>query len=128
MKRSDRPYTFKKKKDIELFVQLELQLQIIWLDLCKSCTFLGIPQPILTSTIRGRLPRSISDTHAEGRAIDFRSWIHTRDEIESLCRYINKKYAEDYGTGPNSETPPKCLIYEDIGVNSHLHLQIRSSL
>lgn len=120
----DASYTFKHKKDRLLFSYTRLELQIIFLDLCQFCEINELPRPTITSTIRGRLTRSISDTHSEGRAIDIRSWVYNRKEIDVLCNYVNKKYAKQYGTGPKGKLA-KCLIYEEIGKNSHMHLQIK---
>lgn len=118
------PYTFKHKKDRLLFSNTRLELQEIFLALCQFCIVNELPRPTITSTIRGRLTRSISDTHSEGRAIDIRSWVYSRKEINELCHFINKECADQYGTGPSGNYP-KCLIYEDIGKNSHMHLQVK---
>jgi len=119
------PYRFKQKSDIALFHQLRLELQIIFLDLCKYCEKRGMPAPTITSTIRGRLARSVSDTHAEDRAIDIRSWVYNLDEIDDMVDYINGEWADKYGTAPAGQLP-RCLVYEgNLGKNNHLHLQVR---
>jgi hypothetical protein len=123
MARSVIPYTFKYQDDKLLFTELDLIVQIMFLDICKYCEERDWPSPIVTSTIRGKLPISISDTHGEGRAIDFRSWSFTRMEIELLLAYVNGKYAEKFGTGPVGCAQIKCLVYEETEGNEHFHLQ-----
>jgi hypothetical protein len=118
-------YTFKSQEDIPLFVQTRIELQMIFIDLCMFCDKNNLPRPTLTSTIRPKLPRSISTTHEDGRAVDIRSKVYSQPEIDMMVNYINKKYAEEYGTAPAGK-PVKCLIYEEIGEDSHLHLQVKN--
>lgn len=118
-------YTFKSSNDIELFVKTRLELQMIFIDLAMFCEKKNFPRPTITSTIRPMLLRSVSKTHEEGRAIDIRSKVYTTDEIDEMLLYINEKYAKDYGTAPEGK-PPRCLIFESIGADSHFHLQVRN--
>lgn len=119
------PYTFKNSTEKALFNQLDLIVQIMFLDTCKFCEENDMPSPIVTSTIRGMLPNSVSNTHEEGRAIDFRSWIYTPAEIRALVKFIDDKYAEYFGTAPTVDISPRCLIYEELEGNEHMHLQCR---
>lgn len=117
-------YVFKSSEDIPLFYKTRLELQFIFLDLCLYCESKHLPRPTITSTIRGKLARSVSATHEQGRALDIRSKVYSRDEILMMCEYINNKYAKNYGTAPLGKNP-KCLIFEDISEDSHFHLQVR---
>lgn len=117
-------YTFKNENLIPMFHKMRLEWQIIFLDLCKYCDANDLPRPTLTSLIRGRMPWSVSDTHADARAGDIRSRVYTKEEIHGMCDFINQKWAAIYGTGQEGKARV-CLIFEDCGDNSHLHLQVK---
>jgi len=118
-------YTFKTTNDIELYVKTRMELQMIFIDLAMFCEEKMLPRPTITSTIRPMLARSISRTHEEGRALDIRSKVYNPEEIRIMCNYINNKYAAKYGTAPTGKEP-RCLIFENIGEDSHFHLQVRA--
>jgi hypothetical protein len=80
---------------------------------------------VLTSTVRGRLPESTSDTHGEGRAFDVsvRGW--AEDQILECAKYFNDQYAKDYGTGPMGK-PPLVVVYHKTETGAyHFHFQVR---
>lgn len=64
-----------------------------------------------------------SDTHYEGRGCDIRVWGVTEFERERLCHMLNKKYAMEYGTGPEGAIPKVAINEKD-----HIHLQVRRGL
>lgn len=117
-------YKFKHQEDEALFHKLDLSLKFIFLDICAFCAEQYLPQPVITMTISNPLPHSTSDIHSQGRAIDFRSWLYSADQMSKILKFTNDKYAEEFGTSPDMVTP-LCIIYEDPPNNQHMHLQVR---
>lgn len=114
---------FKHQKDEKLFFNIKPLLLMMFLDGADYCNQHGY-DVIVTRTVDEKIQGvSVSETHAEGRAIDQRSRNMPEWFVVDLVNYINKKYAEKYGTGPAGK-PPKVLIYHK-GTSYHLHWQIK---
>lgn len=109
---------------------LPIPLLFIVTDIISFCDKRGMPV-VITRTVDNMIPGvSKTNTHAEGRAVDFRVFEWKASDRDALLEYINNKYASAYGTGP-AGMPPKALIYEDgqtRGTGPHLHAQIRRGL
>ena len=41
------------------------------------------------------------------------------------AHYFNEKYAEKYGAISASDGKPRLMVYHDVGLGPHLHMQIR---
>lgn len=65
-----------------------------------------------------------TDTHIEGRGCDIRIWGVSKVNREQLCRHLNKKYGELFGTGPGEDVAPKVAVIE----SDHIHLQVRRGI
>lgn len=63
---------------------------------------------------------SKTDIHSTGRAFDMRSLPWPEIEKKNLIDYINKKYAEKWGTGPQE----LCVILHT-GTAEHFHFQVK---
>ena len=121
-----RYHTFKNKKDMKLILFCHPLLMMIFADaenyLLERYPYLF--PIVITQTIAEPLDVSVSQTHKEGRAIDFRTKTWEQIEIDDLEQYINNKYAKDFGT---SETGKNVIVAlpHDVGKGQHFHFQIR---
>lgn len=118
-------YHFKEERDRGLFTHTDARLQFVFMHLVLFCQSMNYPILVITSTIRSKMPWSVSATHQEGRALDIRSSVYTKEQIETMCKYLNDRYACSYGTGPENKVP-RVLIYEPGSEGgAHFHLQVR---
>lgn len=90
------------------------------------CVYQGLPIRItsIQSDVISK-PRQ-SQSHAEGRAIDFSVHGWTDAQIERACAYINTEFKTWCGITKSGEV--KGLLCHDIGLGKHFHLQARRGL
>lgn len=85
-----------------------------------------------TDIIRDRLPSSISDTHAEGRAIDMSVKGWNQKDIDDCVLHFNMEFSH-LGTGPYQNIHPKVMVYEVRTMEidgkqieiKHIHIQVK---
>ena len=67
---------------------------------------------------------SVSNTHPEGRALDIsvKGWLYS--DILDAVKYFNRKY-ETFAAISASDGKSRLLVYHDVGLGAHLHMQIR---
>lgn len=115
-------YDFKDENDIERFHDLEPELIRVFLDVCAFCVKEGMPKPLITWTVGKPKEWSTSETHHDGRAIDFRSWMYTGEEQQKIIEYANNKWAATHGTAPEDKSWKVLILEKDPA--PHFHLQI----
>ena len=89
---------------------------------------MGVERPVVTSTIRGRLPWSKSDTHLEGRAIDVRVKDWPDGLAEAFESKFNTMFAEKYGAIGSQTGSKRFVVLHGFGDKRHLHIQVRRGL
>lgn len=119
-------YKCKHEGDMFGLALIHPMLLFIFADLSLYCNELDIPV-VITRVIGEKIPDiSTSDTHSEGRAIDIsvRNW--AEEDIKAVEKYINDKYAEDYGTSRTGKNP--IVFLDHVGTARHIHLQVRRGI
>lgn len=115
-------YTFKKPDadPAELYHMTPKMLLVfsLFVNYCKQKNL-----PVLVTNIKHKFPQSKSRTHPEGRAADFsvRGW--TKSDIKLAIEYMNK-VAYKYGAISASTGKPRPIVYHDVGLGAHFHLQV----
>jgi hypothetical protein len=115
-------WTFKEGCDPNEFTYLHPILLHIFFDLVSWAIHKKLPI-VVTRMVDGMIPGiSISDTHGQGRAIDFSIIGWTTNDMDACQEYINDKYAEDFGAIGITDGIKKCLKFHD-GTALHGHVQ-----
>ncbi len=79
----------------------------------------------ITSVIRAKLSVSVSNTHAEGRAVDISCSGWSADQCLAAVEYFNDNYAH-IGAISKETGKPSVLVWHEVGNNGlHFHLQCR---
>ena len=71
--------------------------------------------------VRGGQGSSGLSTHCFWRAVDFRSWIFTKEEIEQIIEFINSSYIYD------PERPDLKVVFYHNDSPKHFHIQIHKN-
>ena len=124
----DRKY-FKTDFNAEGFSKLHPKMQEIAEYAVKMSLDLGVKEPMITETrttveIDKALGR-VSESHSQGRAIDFRTWNMSESQLKSLNGLLTVKYG-NIGALTKLGTR-QLVVYHDIGKGPHFHIQIDRS-
>lgn len=89
---------------------------------------------VITSAIRSKERNaavgSVSQTHVEGRAIDFSikdRWGWRDDLVMDVTRKVIRNYGE-YGAFSNVNGKQVVIFTHDAGTGTHVHIQVRRDL
>lgn len=90
---------------------------------------LGVKDPVITETkttleLDKALGR-VSKSHSEGRAFDMRTWNMKPEQIKTLAGVLNAKYGAIGAI--NKLGQRQLVVYHDIGLGPHLHVQLDST-
>jgi len=122
------PYVkFKYREDVLGIFLVKPILFFIFADISLWAYKRGLPV-VVTKTVGPKIAGvSVSDTHAEFRAIDLsvRGW--GNQDIEELVLFINLKYSEEFGAYSYSDGEPRLAVYHS-GTDWHIHFQCRRGL
>lgn len=110
-------------------------LLIIFGELCAYAHTYGLPV-VITSIIDDKpYLDGVQDatgrktgTHREGRALDISINMWPQLHIERVVYQLNKKYGDEWGTGPTPESAKKVAVYHDAGSGYHIHLQCKRGI
>lgn len=115
---------FIKKPDVEWedmsYMSAKLLIAFGWLNLFAEQRGLG---PVKITNIIRKFPQSVSDTHPEGRALDFsiRGW--TQEDIETIELQMRLQ-CEELAAISKQTGEPRLILFHNVGLGPHGHLQV----
>jgi hypothetical protein len=80
--------------------------------------------PVKVTNTLTKFPESKSNTHPEGRALDISVMGWSVQDIEDCIKHMNL-VAKDYGAISSATHEPNVIVYHDVGLGAHFHLQVR---
>lgn len=101
---------------------------LVFAGLVSYCSERGYPAPVLTCI--GRTPEedlstgAESDSHSTLRAFDVRSSIYTQAQIDDICAYMNKAYAQYAAVSSTTGKKSLAICHKVKGGAMHFHFQI----
>lgn len=124
----DRKY-FKTDFNFQGFSKLCPKMQEIAKYAVDQALILGVKDPMITETMTtteiDKALGRVSDSHSQGRAIDFRTWNLTPSQLKSLNGLLTAKYGS---IGAITKLGTRQLVvYHDIGLGPHFHIQLDRS-
>ena len=117
---------FKTQANYDGFAKMHPKMQEVAKYAIDSALALGVKDPTITETkttveLDKALGR-VSSSHSEGRAIDFRTWNLTPEQLKTLAGLLNAKYGN---IGAWTKLGNRQLVvHHDIGKGDHLHIQL----
>jgi len=119
-----RSFRFKEEDEILQLAIIHPILLFIFSDFNFYCYERNLPVVITRAVEHNIEGVSVSDTHPQGRAIDLsvKGWSY--DDIQTAIKYFNEKF-EQYAAISARDGKPRLMIYHDVGLGTHIHLQIR---
>jgi len=124
----DRKY-FKTQANFDNFAKMHPKMQEVAEFAIETALELGAELPMITETLTtAELDKAlgrVSQSHNQGRAIDFRTWNLTELQLKKLVQELENKY--DFIGAINKFGKRQLVVYHDIGLGPHLHIQLNGS-
>lgn len=121
-------FTCKYPDEIHELMVLHPYALIVFAGLVAYCMDRGYPAPVITCI--GRTPEedeaegAESDSHSTLRAFDVRSSIYTQDQIEDICSYMNKEFAQYAAESAKTQKRILAVYHKVTGGGLHFHFQV----
>lgn len=120
-------WDIKDKAEIEELKYIHPYLLVMWADIVRFCFDSKLPAPIITCLCRTEEEEAEAGaetrSHMQRRALDLRSSIYTKTQIELITNYVNAnwiKYA-----AKNSQGQIRGAVYHRVKDGAfHFHIQI----
>lgn len=121
-------WDIKDESEIEELKYIHPYLLLIFADLTRFCYDSKLPAPVISCLARTKVEEAQagaeSTSHLTRRALDLRSSIYTKQQIDTICNYLNTNWGAKYGA-KNSQGQIRLAIYHRVeGGAFHMHLQI----
>ena len=117
-------FSFKEEEKMLELAIIHPILLFVFSDFNFYCYERNLPV-VVTSAVRHNIDGvSVSNTHLEGRALDIsvKGWSH--GDINEAKDHFNEKYKQ-FAAISASDYKPRLLVYHDVGLGEHLHMQIK---
>jgi hypothetical protein len=121
-------FQVKDPEDLDLLQYLDTRLWAVLSPMFRWCRESNLPC-VITSTVRGRLQHSVSDTHAEGRAVDISVKGWAAFQILAFEKTFNDSdIGKRYGATSITDGKVRVVVFEpnnaSKGITEHLHIQV----
>lgn len=124
----DRKY-FKTQANFDGFSKMHPKMQEVAKFAVETALELGVELPMITETFtdatKDKALGRVSMSHSQGRAIDFRTWNLTEAQLKKLVQELENQY--DFIGAINKLGKKQLVVYHDIGLGPHLHIQLNGS-
>lgn len=125
---SKRHFTFKDPNEIHELTVVHPYLLLVLSGLVAYVHDRGYPPPVITCLARtpdeDDAVGAESDSHSTLRAFDVRSSVYTQDQIEDICDYMNKEFAQYAAVSAKTGRNILALHHKVAGGAMHFHIQI----
>lgn len=120
---------FKTQANFDGFSKMHTKMQDVAVFAIETALELGVELPMITETLTTKeLDKAlgrVSQSHNQGRAIDFRTWNLNLDQLHKLVDALNNHFGS-FGA-INKLGQKQLVVYHDIGKGPHLHIQLNGS-
>ena len=125
---SKRFFSFKHPDELQEIMVIHPYTLIVLSGLVAYCHDRGYPAPVITCLARtpdeDDAVGSESDSHSTLRAFDVRSTSYTQSEIEDICSYMNREFAQYAAVSAKTGKKLLALHHKVAGGAMHFHFQI----
>lgn len=120
---------FKSQVNFDGFSKMHTKTQEVAKFAIDTALELGVELPMITETftdaVKDKALGRVSMSHSQGRAIDFRTWNLTDVQLKKLVQELENQY--DFIGAINKLGKKQLVVYHDIGLGPHLHIQLNGS-
>lgn len=123
-------WDIKNPQEIEELKYIHPYLLLVLADTIRFCYDSKLPTPVITCLCRTEEEEAQvgaeSTSHLTRRALDLRSSVYTKSQIETICNYLNQTWGKKYGA-INTQGQIRLAIYHRVeGGAYHFHAQIHA--
>jgi hypothetical protein len=120
---------FKSQANFDGFAKMHPKMQEVATYAVNQALILGVKEPMITETMTtvelDKALGRVSISHSDGRAIDLRTWNMTGVQLKKLVMALENQY--DFMGAINKLGKKQLVVYHDIGLGPHLHIQLNGS-